>query len=536
MPMLPIRQLGRGGVIADTAPQDLQLNQVTEAINVEFTHGDAVKMAGNEQVDLTFEKNGSEQELTWFQPWIFDGSQRLAMMAGADIYYHPGASVMSLATAPFTLSSDNWQSDVFANWAIVNSGLEAPMYSVVQDGSDWAFLPGWVAQFGALAAGAPSVVRSFKNVLFALGVGDDDYTVYWSAPGGPESFPTSWDFADVSTLAGRKPLNARFGKLVDAVPLADSLIVYTQFSAYSVSISNDFKVFNFRRLFQWGLANRDCAAQFENYHFCIGANLIYAHDGSRIQRIADNKIEDKFFAENSDLSKTFVTRDAERHTIIVYYPTGGAEWPNRVMKYNWLEGGIWTFEDLDYPTRCIGPALRPPRSDTWADLANIGNGTWGALAGLTWGDFEKQDQRTGVFMLEQPAGVEGRYVQRSISNDRQGVDFYASIERKFIDLDEAKQTTDNVIYLRKVLPQIGGQGMVRMMFGWSDSLNDQNIRWGKSQLYDLSSDYRLDTRVAGRYLHYRIGSWPGVDGDAVPLSNSWQITGMDLDVEMDGTR
>ncbi len=51
----------------------------------------------------------------------------------------------------------------------------------------------------------------------------------------------------------------------------------------------------FRRLFNKGAAGINCVVEFQNQHFVVSRDQIYVHDGSTVQEIARDRVEDEFF-------------------------------------------------------------------------------------------------------------------------------------------------------------------------------------------------------------------------------------------------
>ena len=105
-----------------------------------------------------------------------------------------------------------------------------------------------------------------------------------------------------------------------------------------------------------------------------------------------------------------------------------------------------------------------------------------------------------------------------------------SLERVGIDLDEIQQPLDGYKVVTRMLPQISTENtqntQVFFEFGASDIPN-QNPNYSASATFDISTDYKIDSRAAGRYLSYKMTVAAGDYKD-------FQFSGFDLDVTTTG--
>ena len=554
MPNIPVHELGTVGVISDYPPQDMPLNGFTDSLNMHFRHGRIEKMLGRVDTGIVFDDDpGGSPTLNydprWFQTWLYNGDPYVAFGTTSRILYSSDFLTVAVASlfredtiTVATPTPTEWQSDVYGDYAIMNplEDAEGPFYSSTRDGSVFTVLPGWgnAAASGGGGASAPTgaakFVRSFKNFLVAV-QDSDPYTLNWSNGGQPNAFPPDWTWDDPGSLAGRKAFGANDGCIVDAVPLGDTIIVYTEFAAYAAVLTNDLRVFGFRRLFSWGLVNWECAAQFENFHFCIGNGAIYIHDGSRVRRVADNRVEERFFEELQSYERVHVTKHAEEHEIIIYYSKTSAVGMDQAFIYNWLEGdgGLFYPESMDIDTYCIKPSVLPPTDIEWDSYS----GDWDDQT-VSWNELRSEDNRRRMFQLYAadlsgafPAGqTKAQWLRRDATEQRDGSEFLAYVERRHMDFDEVLKTMATIKLVSRAYLQLTGAGLVYVQFGVAFSLTEDPA-WGPVQTFDMDSDdYKIDLREEGRYISYRIGIWPGA-GTIVPSRPV--LTGMDLEMELE---
>ena len=90
-------------------------------------------------------------------------------------------------------------------------------------------------------------------------------------------------------------------------------------------------------------------------------------------------------------------------------------------------------------------------------------------------------------------------------------DYYAWVERSYLDLDELTGESATTKFVRAVYPQVQGEGGFRSSLGLHAR---PSIRlWKASKTLDMDVEpfrQKIDLRLTGRYLHWRAGSWEGV--------------------------
>lgn len=566
--LFPIRKLGSGGVTtsSDYPSADLQPNQVSNAENVLFRDGKAMKSPGWSTTIDTFP---SGVEPYWFDSWeppsgIFIGFGCADGVNGRVFTTHDGATLTEAIIedgvgTPVTLSqSTYWQMEVFGPYLIINNGVDVPYYSYSYNGGtfEWTFrpLPGWGAT--SSPGGSVRAIRSYKNYLLALGVDGFPYTVYWSDLGSVEDLPTSWDYASTTSQAGFNPLQTDDGALVDGSHLNDRMMVFQAEAATSMEYIGGDAVFAFRRLFNHGLCNHRAVKTFTTRQMYVCEHGIHIHDGSSMLEPAEDRVIQRFFAEVSDINKVFLSVDGANHEVLVCYPAEEATFPNRVLVYSWLDN-VWSFESVDDGIRCIDEASIPTTPLTWGDLS----GSWGAMSG-TWAELGRITRKLALFQLgtawSQRSGTYTRpgvsyrvttYNPQDASRRRlttgtgdgdlriidsaNDADYYAWVERSYLDLDELTGESATTKFVRAVYPQVQGEGRISFQFGTSRTTFDPVV-WKASKTLDMDVEpfrQKIDLRLTGRYLHWRAGSWEGV-----PHGGKWKLSGLDLDIEQQGIR
>ena len=103
------------------------------------------------------------------------------------------------------------------------------------------------------------------------------------------------------------------------------------------------------------------------------------------------------------------------------------------------------------------------------------------------------------------------------------------LERIGLDLDEAGIKLSGYKVISKVYPQIStpsSNGDFSFSFGAADTPND-NPSYSPASTFNSLQDYKIDTRIAGRYLSYKM---------TTPSDKDFALSGMDLEVIVTGRR
>lgn len=506
---IPIRKLGSRGVNKDLPDYDLEATEFTHVKNVVFRDGAVAKALGHEQFTTT------AVNPSWMEVWLADGVPEMVVAAQGDLYRLEGNILTNIngIVGSFT-SSSTWQSTVFGDSVIFNNGIEPPQ---VFDAGETAFqdLPFWPDNYSA------KIVRSFKSFLIALQVTiDGEYhpnLISWSDEAPTNELPLSWDVTDPTVLAGDNPLEGSDGNIVDGHTMGDNFIVYTQKAAHMMAFIGFPFVFAFRRLpFEGGLIGRDCAVEFDHKHFCVGIDNIYVHDGNTKMHVAEDRVQNEFYSELSNSTLVKVTKYEPEKEIWIHYATKGNTTHNRALIWSWVDN-TWTFRDLP-GVYCIKHGPVTPSSVSWATVTN----SWNANS-LRWSDYDNRtDQPFLIGLSSDDQAV--HLLERSFFAN--GADFEAEVERTGIDLDEAFGKSHRMKMLTRIYPQIKGAGVVQFQLGYSMTPKS-SVTWLPAIDYDVENDYKVDVRITGRYLAYRIKSTG---------SGTWRLSGLELEIVEAGRR
>ncbi len=509
MTFYPIREFGKGGVIADQPPWELPENAFSDAINVDFRDNAARKSLGY------LRRVGAVQPNPVWMQTFDDGTAKQLAYASQDRLWLLSGATWNNVGGPYT-STDNWHSFPFGSFCVFNNGQDAPQTRA--PGGNFIALAGWPAGWQA------GILRPYKSFMVAArmvndGGGAKANTIYWSDTAPANELPPNWS-PGAPSLAGFLPLPANAGDVVDMEEMGDSLLIYTQSEVYALTFTGSAaRPMTLRKLpISNGIASRECVKRFANRHICLGLNRIFVHDTVNQIYVADEIVEEKFFAQVADLNQVRVVVNERWSEVIIYYPTQASLGIqcNRALVWNW-EDNTWTFRDLPNVV-CVSYAFLPTEGVKWSD--------WSATRWIDltqrWSELGGSNENLGLFYLSQS---DQALHQADLGFTADGTYIVSRLERTDIDLDTLlKKPTDRQKMVRSLYPQISGQGVVDFYIGFSNA-SGGDVRWKgpiSLNLDERPRRYKVDAVGHGRYLGWRLEQRNG---------GFYQFSGMEIDLE-----
>jgi hypothetical protein len=105
--------------------------------------------------------------------------------------------------------------------------------------------------------------------------------------------PPSWDNTITTNNATENILTEMNGEIVEAQPLGNSLILYSNSETWLMTADGSTEVYSYRALpFNAGAINSNCVVQVNNRHYVFGADDLWVHDGLTMQSIADGRVQE----------------------------------------------------------------------------------------------------------------------------------------------------------------------------------------------------------------------------------------------------
>lgn len=512
MPYMPLRNIGSGGIVTDQAPYDLELTQFPNGNNVVIEDGKLGKTRGySVREDLTFQP-------THVQGWLYSGNNTLIIGSLNKLYRYNGTTVTNVtktSDATNYSNSPRWQGEQIGTALLMNNGSQTPQYMLPTD-TRFSDLPSWPANV------ITNCIKPFNSFLVMAGYeeGSNKYpfTVRWSDEYDPTSVPGSYDITSTTNLSGENTLTGKNGQLVDQLALNGNNIIYAERGVFAMSFIGAPLVFSFREIFEDdGIINRGAVASFFGKHLVVGQNDIYVHDGNTKQSIVDKRVRRRFFSQMADTRSVFCQTVPDRSEVWICFADEDAadsQSANRALVYNWAQNAF-TFLDLP-DVRALAIADNMDTSGNW----DVNPGTWASSTDY-WSNASISTNGNNIKVFG--AGyIASDLYQHNQTNGFGGSNITCFVEATKIDLDTITGSATNTIkQITGIMPQIEGSGTIDISVGISNA-PQEGVAWQSKSTYNIETDHKIDVRASGRYLALRF--------ESESASDSWRITGLDIDV------
>lgn len=415
------------------------------------------------------------------------------------IYSSTGGAVTN---SPY--SERQWQTTSFnGGYAIViNDGQRTPKYvdytaSILS--ISFTDIPGWNYTSGQTVA--TKVIRPLGYSLVAANLtitntstGAITYapsTIRISEPAAPGGFPSTWEPGVATVTADEFDLGTT-SPILDMAELRGSMFIYAEDSISMLSINTGItRVQPYSTSF--GILNTDCVVEFEGNHFVLDRNDVYTHNGSgNITSIATDFVREYLFDNLSyaNQNKVFVRKDSYNREIWVCYPKGNSLTCNEALIYNY-RNKVWTVRDLPNITYMfnaimVEPFLEIPQKNTLIML------TGKEITMDTNDSYQMYDPVTEAFVP-----INSYLIKEKLnSGDLLGPNQINSVNLVF---DKVPPNTPINI-------AVTGENTFTTAPDWNNPRNQFVFEADNTG----SQGYKVDPRVAGRFLSYKIeadGPW-----------------------------
>ena len=546
MPNIQVRNLGEIGSVPDASPWDLPLNGFDIAVNARFDENKIKRSIAFKSLGTTNTNNVGRFIIGGTATSGFDS----IIIASSDYHlysYSPSNNTYTqkLAGGGSFNSNEQYSGIVFDNGFYITRPDRVPQYLSLSSSGNFANLANWDANHRC------KVLRSFNSFLIALNItkssGNFPTMVKWSDIKVDLVNP-DWDITNASLLAAENTIADMPSEIVDGLPLRNSFFIYSRDQIWRMDFIGGNDIFSFNKVFEkTGLINTNCVVEVDGKHYCFGLDDLYVHDGTTKQTIADGRVRKFIFdgintSDNSgEVSKAFfVTYNAVAKEVLFCYTSGDAH----------------VASDLAGSSRCNRAAVFNITNSTWAfiDLPNVSSATNASLnlavatydaqsqtydnTGFTYASQDAQDFVRRSLFVSEPHGSGNHNVKEvmvldnvdsgSIAKPAVSRVLNASFARRIqIDLDEQGVPLSGYKNIRNIYPQATiTTGALTFNFGASDIPTD-NFTSTLTKTFTPSTDYKIDTRLAGRYLNYEIQETAGKD---------FSVSGFDMDILTTGRR
>lgn len=566
MATLPIRELGKVGIVSDANPYDLPANAFNDGNNVIFDEGrisrapvfkqlypavKSVKTWADFGTDVwstgssvTFESaEGNNTDFSRFVGSYADPANgETVFVADKDgtvrSYPQGDLQIVTPSTATLVTSEEPWTAAQVSGISVLARNGMVPYARNLLADSTYKELStsNWPSNNTCAA------MRSYNDFMIALNVtkGATAYPtmVKWCdpVPYGASVASLDWDAASTTNSAGENVIGEMTTPIVDGLKLGTQFIIYSADQVWIMEYTGSSLVFNFRRLFPTGgVINVNCVTEVEGKHFVFGVDDIYVHDGSTKKSVADGRVRRRIF-KNLDQSKRknfFVLHDTVANFIYFCYYTRqneanfkSTEFCNKAAIYNYRED-TWSFMDLPnvvggaeakvFLTKFTYPVVNDSYQNYNTTYLSFDSNTPKVPIMLGITDTANGLTESRVYAIDLPT-VGAVNLPANLETFKP-----AYVARTGIDLDEANLELRGYKYINSITPQAEFE-VTDGVFNWeigSTDLPGGAITYQTTYDYRPDNDYIINTRVFGRYLAYKIST-----------SNieNFRISGFDADI------
>ena len=510
--IININALGQIGIISDKQPASLPPNAFSDAQNVRFKDGQAMRVRGYTDMQ-TLDGQGM-----YILPYEYSGSAYWVLTTSRRMYSWDGTTLADITRTsnPYVGDpSDSWTGGVYNGQTLLNNGKDIPQIWT-PDLANAIDMENWPTTWRAKA------IRPFRNFVIAMNMTEDgvEYPTKfrWSDVADPGTVPATW-IPDPTNQAGDDIIEETQGEIIDADALRNDLIIYKSDSAYFMSyVGGQFVMANRPALKTRGILAPRCVKEFEiGKHFVVDRGDIYIHDGNKSESILKGRAYDKFFPamDQDNFEQSYVTKNFIDEEVWFCFPETGSSFPTKAAIWNWRDN-TWGVRDLPDATHtAFGtyPATEDEYNPTVRSLISLGIDATALYPETTLypeATLYPDDGETSIYAME----ADGEY-------QANGSDITCTVTRTGIKPEQS----DGVWQCRNAFPHCEG-GAIKVRVGSQDSPN-QTPTWSAQQTYTPeSTNDKLDFRVTGKYLAYEIefpkaseGNVSSIDFDLVKVGN-----------------
>jgi hypothetical protein len=529
MPMLPIENVGKLGLIQDLKAYELNPEAWSRAINVRFTKDGAQKFDGHQEVYA-----GALHAPYWLFPWpstelgftwLYGGTGRMGRING-----NAHSDVTRFTT---TLGDDDYSATSVSIWSgtligdlpvfTYNGNADPPQAWNAGNGR-FEDLPNWQSNSFC------DIIATVSDHLVAMRVSRNGTInprmVKWSQAADPGTYPSSWDETDPATGAGEVTLKQTQGAIQSGAHLNNTFLIYKEDSVISMRFVGGQSVFRFDTVFsEFGAISRHSVAELENSHMVVTETDVLLHNGNTERSVIDDRNRRILFDTLSETyrDKLHVSVDKLNSEVWINYPdtTTVAGELNRALVWNYDEN-TWSFRELqDFSFSAYGRVDLTTQSRLWDDQGS--EPVWNNFVG-TW----QRQQLLRAYIATD--AVNSKFYHMNEGNLLDTVAPMTVLERTGLGIvgrdrdGNWKVDLNSRKFLRALFPKIDSSEPLNIYVGASEAV-DGPVNWQGPFPFDANTQTHINCRVNGRFLAVRFES----DTDM-----SWTVYGYTLDMDIIG--
>jgi len=452
-----------------------------------------------------------------------------------------GGTSWGQLSGPYNVASDlPITTTKLADCIYINRADQVPLvWLSTASGFTVGALANWPSNYRA------GVLRAYGDFMLALNTTEAGTNfpnrVRFSDPAPANTVPATWDASDVTNSAGFNDIIGMDTPIVDGAELGSSFLIYSSDQVWSMDFVGGSFIHQFKRVFDdAGVINTDCIVTIERRHYVFDRDDIYVTDGNTRQSICDGRVRDYifngmnlsrsscFFAfHNIKTEEIYFCYNSEDDLVGIKDPEGRSGYTkcNRAAIYNYREDS-WSFQDMPNVISHCDATLNT--TSTYAGSTGTYSTTGGSyldqfspfvkhplvmsVSGYWLGTEHRQANgqalpdavgRVNADTIYGIDKVDNGSISLAYDTD---VSLVPYVERQGLDLDETGTSLADYKVINKILPQISttaSDANFTFSFGATDIPNaPQN--YSVSVTYNSATEYKVDTRMSGRYLSYSV--------------------------------
>jgi len=354
------------------------------------------------------------------------------------------------------------------------------------------------------------VIKSYGNSLIAGDLTETNAStsaVIRKLPGvirtsdvaAPGNIPTSWNpFRDGANTADEFTLSGT-GTVKDMAEMQGVMYVYTDTSIHSIQRTGGLIPYSVSPVTEsYGANCLGAVKEYDGRHIVVGSDDIYVFSGhpGNIQSIADLKVRHYLHGTSTTLDpdNIKIIRNRRYDELWFYTPSTNAN-NNEVLIWNYRTQA-WT--------------KRAQTNIVCADVAPSSGNDNSSIPIIT--------DATAVFYGDVPSNY-------TLKDGSTVYDSFVERERLAMTPEFDTEELSSIAMLMS-----GSQDLDVELKGTSRPQDETGVTSGSSFTFNYATDYKVDTRIQGRFLNYKIGDQSATTGAA------WSLTGLQLEIIKGGTR
>ena len=539
MPNIPIRDVGKYGILTDRPAHEIPSNAWTRCRNVRAKDGFIERVGGEAEVF----KDAAPIEAPWnlfYSPnivgtpyWVYGGTTKVGV-ADADSHYDITPLGFSFAASDLERWTGTWLNGVFimntkANECHVWTAIEpttpirlTPMSEI----PNTEFQPDW--RFNSM--------RTFKEIMIGIGFTDGGIsfpsTVLWSGPATPGNVPIEWDEANLNNIAGAQPLSATPGRAIDGMQLGNRFILCKEDATYVASFTQGAQALAFNHIdLNSGVMALHCMKEYRaGYMLILNQNAdVMITDGIGVKSILSKRLRNQMQSsiDVDRIHQAFVQVNPFKEEVWICYPIAGD------VEDQAGEALIWNYADNTFTNMSLGALTHlnfgkvgeeglPFINDVdvlidQADYLVDGGGLIGAYAVLGCSHPRNQFYQVDV-------GVEINAAPYTCTIERMNIALIGSNSDKTERVDHNRVKVCTGIW---PVVETAGVSLTMQISVGGQERRDGPVDWDGPYDFDPETDQAIDFMVEGVYIAVKF---------ECSASEAWKLHGYSIEVDVVGDK